>query len=127
MISKAGMFRASCRVACLGVLVLMLGGLTGCGYVAEMTGRLFTKPAKTTPVYTFGTNKVLVLVDVSDPGVERELPRLSYDLAQAIIVELETMQATGGMVSPRVVAYYRQSTANYRLLTVPQVDRKSVV
>lgn len=99
----------------------MCGG--GCSYIAEMGGRLFTKPPKTTPEYLFGTDKVLVLVDVADRSLEREMPRLNYDLAQAIILELDRTRATGGMVSPRVVAHYRQTTPNYQLMTVPQIGR----
>ncbi len=113
--AKAVLGGALRRVAMVSALLLLCLAGSGCNYMLEMGGRLFTKTPKTTPAYTFTGEKLVVVVEMADPTLERELPRLGYDINQAIVTELDRMQATGGLISPRVVNGLRLRPGYHRM------------
>ncbi len=124
--SAAGFPRAPGMAAAVAVAALGLASAGGCdafAYVLVKTVGPFVPEEEHQAEFDLTGKSVLVLVDVQNPTVSSEHPRVETLLAEGVLETLKAHQATGPLVPVRSVQAARRLEADFPRWSVVKVGK----
>ena len=119
------MKRALRRWAALGLMTAAAwaGGCDAVAWLLTKTIGPLVPEDKVQAEYSLTGKSVLVLVDVADPGLGSEYPRMETSLAEAIRKRLQTEEAAGPVVPASSLSAARRSERDLPRWSVSQIGR----